>query len=146
MQTRTKHELIVIAIVAALVLAVLIFFGIGQAKIGRFVFNVRIISEIASATEEYRKAYGEPLDTLDNHQLVKILCRAENPEKKLFLPSSPYSSIFDLMLNPSHDAFIDIWGHELRFLRGTEGKITVLSAGPNGIFEDSPGSDDIRSQ
>jgi hypothetical protein len=145
MQTRTKHELIVIAISVALVLAVMIFFGIGQAKVGRFVFNLSIISEIASGTEEYRKTYGAPLDTLDNRELVKILSRGANPEKKIFLPSRPDSSIFDRMLNPSHDAFIDIWGHELRFLRGTDGKIIVWSAGPNGVFEDSHGSDDIRS-
>ncbi|MEI6862546.1 MAG: hypothetical protein WCL04_09880 [Verrucomicrobiota bacterium] len=146
MQTRTKHELIVIAISVTLVLAVMIFFGIVQAKMGRFVFNVSIISEIASGTEEYRKAYGAPPDTLDNRELVKILCRGANPEKKIFLPSHPGSSIFDRMLNPSHDAFIDIWDHELRFLPGIDGKITVWSAGPNGIFEDRPGSDDIRSR
>ena len=102
-----------------------------------------ICYELSDAIKKYRATFDTPPDTLDNHQLVACLCHGANPKKRIFLPTLPVS-IFDRMLNPDKNAFVDIWGHELRFLRRADGNITIWSAGPNGVFEDSPGSDDIR--
>ena len=139
MRTRSKYELSAIAITLVLMAIVVRI----QSGVSRNVLNAAIRQEIRHALDEYRAAFGAAPDTLDIHQLVACLCQGANPQKRIFLPSGP-GTVFDLMLNPAKDTFIDIWGHELRFLRGTDGNITIWSAGPNGVFEDSPGSDDIR--
>ena len=90
--------------------------------------------QLTHALEMYRTEIG-PFDTLDNHQVVSRLNGTNNAKHLTFYES-----------NPRENTLTDAWGHDFRFLRRADGNLTVWSAGPNGVFEDSPGADDIRSE
>ena len=89
---------------------------------------------LSSALREYQKTFG-PLDSLEPPQVVARLTHPNAPKTSAAVFSST-------KIDPA--GFKDSWGHDFHFLRRADGNITVWSAGPNGVFEDSPGSDDIR--
>ncbi len=88
---------------------------------------------VISTLQSYQKTFG-PLDSLDLPQVLAQLMRTDAPKNS--------ATAFSSTIDPA--AFHDAWGHDFRFVRRADGNITVWSAGPNGVFEDSPGSDDIR--
>lgn len=121
------------ALIAATVVIVLLLFGVASFhQVVRRNYTEFTVRNLSSALKRYREEIGL-LDTLDNHQIVGRLDGTDNPKHQEIFSIGPHSY-----------TFTDGWGHDFRFVRCAAGDVTVWSAGPNGVFEDSPGSDDIR--